>query len=429
MGFGMATHLVKQGYSVTGFDVWQPTLDRFQAAGGLTASTPAAAVGNKDYCVCMVATAQQAQAVLLDGQDPALPALPKGATLLLCSTVPCAYVQSLAKQLVERGRGDILLIDAPVSGGATRAAEGTLSIMAGAPDAAIEKGQFLLRELSDEQKLYIVQGGIGAGSNMKMVHQVLAANQILGASEAMGFAARLGLDLPAASQAVLKSDGWAWMLEHRLPRMLTAPEFKPIASALTIILKDAGIITNEAMRYGFPTPMTSTAEQVFFAGLGRGYGPDDDSGMIRVYTEGKDHVGNVQGQTESDEEKLNLVVALQKGINLCSAAESLAFAKKCDLDLDQVLNLCINAAGGSTVLQTVGPEIVKLYRGQDLATDAEGLGAFGQQLQKAVEEAQRLKVPLYLGTQALNLIQLALQHALPGVEKVPSALVAKVWGR
>ncbi len=428
MGFGMATHLVKQGYNVTGFDVWQPTLNRFKEAGGIAASTPTDAVKGKAYCVCMVATAQQAQDVLFDGPNAAVPALPKEATLLLCSTVPCAYVQSLAKQLVESGRDDIFLIDAPVSGGAGRAASGTLSIMAGASDAALEKGRSLLQELADEQKLYIVEGGIGAGSNMKMVHQVLAANQILSASEAMGFAARLGLDLNTASQAVLKSEGWAWMLEHRLPRMLTAPEFKPIASALTIILKDTGIITSEAMRYGFPTPMTSTAEQVYFTGLGLGYGPDDDSGMIRVYTEGKDKVGPVSLQAEGEEEKLNLVVSLLKAIHLCSAAESLSFAKRCGLDLDKVFDLCIHAAGGSTMLQDIGPEILKLCRGQDLAADSEDLAALGQQLQIAIEEAQRLKMPLYLGAQALNMIQLALRQAPTNAEKIPRAMVAKVWG-
>ncbi|RYP86411.1 hypothetical protein DL770_004916 [Monosporascus sp. CRB-9-2] len=427
MGFGMATHLVKQGYSVTGFDVWQPTLDRFKEAGGLTAATPAEAVRDKDHCICMVATAQQAQEVLLEGTDPAAPALPKGATLLLCSTVPCAYVQNLAKQLADTGRSDIALIDAPVSGGAGRAADGTLSIMAGAPDAALEKGRFLLQELADEKKLYIVKGGIGAGSNMKMVHQVLAANQILSASEGMGFAARLGLDLTTASQATLKSEGWAWMLEHRLPRMLAAPEFKPVASALNIIMKDTSIITSEAMRYCFPTPMTSTAEQVYFSGLALGYGPDDDSGMIRMYTQGRDKVGPAKGQAESEEAKLSLVAALLKGIHLCSAAEALAFAQKCQLDLDQVYDLCINAAGSSTMLRNVGPELMKVYRGESPTAD-EGLGDLTQQLQTAVEEAQRLKMPLYLGSQALNLIRLTLQHNPNSAEKTPKAMVARTWG-
>ena len=216
------------------------------------------------------------------------------------------------------------------------------------------------------------------------------------------------------------------MLEHRVPRMATG--FQPLSSALTIILKDTGIITTEAMRYSFPTPLASTAEQVYFAGLGLGYGPDDDSGMIRMYTEGKDKVGSVKGQVEDEKEKLNLVVALLKGINLCSAAEALTFAKRCGLDLDQVFDLCINAAGGSTMLRSVGPEIIRLCRGQDLSSDTEGLGALAQQTQAAIEEGQRLKVPLYLGSQSLNLMRLALQHAASSVEKVPKAIVAKVWG-
>lgn len=258
MGFGMATNLVQKGYPVTGFDVWAPTLEKFKEAGGKAASTPAEAVAKKNFCVVMVATAQQAQEVLLERDQPAVPALPQGATILLCSTVPAAYVQGLAKQLVELGRADIYLIDSPVSGGTIRAAGGTLSIMAGGSDAAIGKGTELLEAMSDPEKLYIVRGphGIGAGSNLKMCHQVLAACQILSASEALGFARHLGLDLKKASEVVLKSEGHSWMFENRLPRLL-APDFKPVASAVTIILKDAGIITSEARRYQFPTPSKS----------------------------------------------------------------------------------------------------------------------------------------------------------------------------
>lgn len=254
MGFGMATNLVKKGYSVTGFDVWGPTLERFKEAGGKAATTPAEAVDKKGFCVVMVATAQQAQEVLLEREQPAVPALPQGATVLICSTVPAAYVQGLEKQLVEMGRGDIHLVDSPVSGGVRRAAEGTLSIMAGGSDAAISKGMELLQAMSNPEKLYIVRGpqSIGAGSNLKMCHQVLAANQLLSASEALGFASHLGLDLKKTSEAILESEGYSWMFEDRLPRLL-APDHKPVASAVTIILKDAGIITSEARRSKYPT--------------------------------------------------------------------------------------------------------------------------------------------------------------------------------
>lgn len=109
--------------------------------------------------------------------------------------------------------------------------------MAGASDAALESGRFLLQAMSDLNKLYLVPGGIGAGSNMKMVHQVLAGIHILGASEAMGFAAQLGLDATKTADAIKSSDSWTWMHENRLQRMLEE-DWHPGASALTIILKD-----------------------------------------------------------------------------------------------------------------------------------------------------------------------------------------------
>ncbi|KAF2966085.1 hypothetical protein GQX73_g7497 [Xylaria multiplex] len=426
MGFGMATHLVKQGYAVTGFDVWPPTLERFRAAGGNTAATPAEAVRGCDYIVCMVATAAQAQSVLLEGENPALGEISTSASLLLCSTVPCAYVQDLEAQLAQKGRGDVLLVDCPVSGGAARAADGTLSIMAGGSNKALDKARFLLQELSDTSKLYVVEGGIGAGSNMKMVHQVLAAVKILATAEGLGFAQHLGLDLGYTYESIQNSDASAWMFGHRGPRVLS--EFKPIASAITIILKDAGIITSEALRVGFSTPMTGTAEQVYLSSIGRGYGADDDSSLIRLYTEGlKDTASSLSEDNRA--KKLALVQGLLKGIYLCGTAESLAFAKRCHLDLDQVYDLCVNAAGGSKMLETAGPEIINLFRGKQTAAEAESesLQDVARQLQEAVSEAQRLKMPLYLGTEASNLIRLALQHVPDQAQPLSRATIAKVW--
>lgn len=195
MGFGMAANLVKEGHPVKGFDISKGILQKFITAGGTTATSTADAVRNRDVCVCMVATPQQAQTVLLDGENPAVPALPKKATLLLCSTVPSGYIQGLSKELADRGRADIALIDCPVSGGAIRAANGTLSIMAGASTESLTKGRSVLQAMFDPEKLYIVEGGLGAGSNMKMCHQILASNQILVASEAMGLVTHLGLNL------------------------------------------------------------------------------------------------------------------------------------------------------------------------------------------------------------------------------------------
>ncbi|KAI0011833.1 oxidoreductase [Xylariaceae sp. FL0662B] len=423
MGFGMATNLIQNGYSVTGFDVYGPTLDRFRQVGGQTASTAYEAISGKNTCVCMVATAQQVQSLLMEGDKPAIDAMPKGAALLLCSTVPCGYVQGLEKALADKGRGDIALLDCPVSGGAGRAAAGTLSIVVGGSESALQKGRHVLQTMSDSNKLYIVKGGVGAGSNMKMCHQVLAAIQILSTSEAMGFANHLGLDLAETGAAVVASLGWSWMFANRLPRLLD-PSL-PLASAVTIILKDTSIITAEARRAKFPTALTSTAEQVYFAALCKGQGSEDDSRLIRQYERTCD-VGPLMASVIRKEEKTALVVNMLKGIHLCAAAEALTLAHHVGLDLDQVLNLCVDAAGGSRMLAAAGEAMIRVLREGDLAVatkqGVEELHVIEQGLQHAVDEAQRMKIPVFLGSQALNLIRLAGRF---GVEAATS--IVKLW--
>ncbi|KAJ9132151.1 Oxidoreductase [Pleurostoma richardsiae] len=431
MGFGMAANLVREGYPVKGFDISKEILQKFIAAGGTIATSPADAVKNRDICVCMVATPQQAQTVLLEGESPVVPALPKKAALLLCSTVPSGYIHELSKELADHGRADIALIDCPVSGGAIRAANGTLSIMAGGSAESLTKGRSVLQAMSDPAKLYVVDGGLGAGSNMKMCHQVLASNQILAASEAMGFASHLGLNLEKTGNYIINSDAWSWMFENRLPRILDLSQ--PLASAITIILKDTSIITSEARRAGFPCHMTSVAEQVYFTGLGRGWGSDDDSSLIRLYDEGKGKVGPVKGAVEGEDAKLKLVADFLRGVHLCAAAETLAFADFLGLDLDQVFDLCVNAAGGSRVLATFGQQMVQgLRHGTSLQEwlkddPDNGLEKLFGDLQKAIDEAQKLKVPVFLATQALNLLRRALQSGKGTESKLATGAVIRVW--
>jgi len=398
---GMATHLVKQGYPVTGFDVYPPSLEKFQAAGGTPSTSLSDSAKDKPFYIVMVASAMQAQPALFD-KDGIVNALPKGATLLLCSTVPSAYAKSVEKELVDIGRDDVLFIDAPVSGGAGRAADGTLSIMAGASSAAFSKGQWLLEEMSAPSKLFIVDGGIGAGSNMKMVHQVLAAIQILSLSEAYGFAARLGLNGQDVYDKVLGSTGWSWMFENRSQRTLKEDYF-PGASAVTIILKDTGIITSMSRSVAFPATLCSAAEQVYFSALDRGWGANDDSGIVRLWT--SEPVTSIQSSlsAEDKEAKLQLVVNLLTGIHLVSAAEAISLAKHVGIPLAQFYELACDAAGGSAMFKDAGAKMIAVLEGKE---DGKGkvLGGYAESLKQAVDEAQAIKCPVYLGTGALNLL-------------------------
>ncbi|CAG7942558.1 unnamed protein product [Penicillium salamii] len=413
MGFGMATHLVKEGYPVYGFDVFPASVERFAAAGGIPTSSLEESAREKDFYVCMVASAPQVQSVLF-GEGGIVAALPPNATLLLCSTVPATYAQSVAAELVTLERSDIKFIDAPVSGGALRAAAGTLSIMAGASDEALEKGRFLLQEMSDANKLYLVPGGIGAGSNMKMVHQVLAGIHILGASEAMGFAARLGLGAVATAEAIKGSGAWSWMHENRLQRILDE-DWNPGASALTIILKDVGIITTSARQSQFPTPLSSTAEQVYLSALLQGYGAMDDSSMVRQYF--GEPIMKVSAQSDGD---LQLVLDLMEITNLVAAAEAIAFARYLNVDLKQFFTLVSDAAGASRQFMTKGLEMIEGQIG-----GSETLDAATARLEKAVQKGRDLHCPLNLGNSALSVLYLAKKAGF-GTEG--SASVVKTFG-
>jgi 3-hydroxyisobutyrate dehydrogenase len=419
MGMGMATHLVKQGYPVTGFDVYPPSLEKFATAGGTPSGSLADSAKDKAFYIVMVASAPQAQPALF-GDDGIVKALPQNATLILCSTVASQYVKSVEKELGDVGRSDIFFIDAPVSGGAGRAADGTLSIMAGASSAAFEKGKWLLEEMSAPSKLFIVDGGIGAGSNMKMVHQVLAAIQILAVSEAYGFGARLGINGQDVFDAVVKSQGWSWMFENRSQRTLKEDYF-PGASAVTIILKDTvsthvvsfsltgnfkhlltvlqGIITYMSRSANFPSKLCSIAEQVYFTALDRGWGANDDSGLVRLWT--SEPVSSIKSSTSDKDAALELVVDLLTGIHLVSAAEAISLAKHVGIPLPQLYELACDAAGGSSMFKEAGGQMIEILEKKESGKGSV-LGGYAEKLKIAVDKAQEIKCPLYLGSAALN---------------------------
>ncbi|EOY21355.1 Ketose-bisphosphate aldolase class-II family protein isoform 4 [Theobroma cacao] len=142
MGFGMATHLVKSNFCVLGYDVYRPTLIRFESAGGLIGTSPADVSKDVDVLVVMVTNEAQAESVLY-GDLGAVSALPSGASIILSSTVSPAFVSQLERRLQNEGK-DLKLVDAPVSGGVKRASMGELTIMAAGSDDALKSSGLVL---------------------------------------------------------------------------------------------------------------------------------------------------------------------------------------------------------------------------------------------------------------------------------------------
>jgi 3-hydroxyisobutyrate dehydrogenase len=137
--------------------------------------------------------------------------------------------------------------------------------------------------------------------------------------------------------------------------------------------------------------------------LDRGWGADDDAGVVRLWT--SEPVSSIQKSLSAEEKqaKLQLVVDLLTGIHLVSAAEALSLANRVGIPLLQFYELACDAAGGSTMYKEAGAKMISILEGKE-SGEGNVLGGYTEKLRLAVNEAQAIKCPLFLGSAALNLL-------------------------
>jgi putative dehydrogenase len=275
MGFGMATSVKRAGFDVTGCDVSTEAVARFVADGGKGARTPAEAAKQADIVVSVVLNAAQTETILF-GKDGVVETLAKDAVFVSSATMDPEVAKLLAKQLEATGRH---YLDAPISGGAQRAAQGELTVLASGSAAAFAKARPALDAMA--AKLYELGDAAGLGAAFKMVNQLLAGVHIAAASEAITFAAKQGLDLQKVYEVITASAGNSWMFENRMPHVI-AGDYKP-RSAVEIFVKDLGIVQDMARGAKFPAPLASAALQMFLMAAASGMGRDDDASVARLY--------------------------------------------------------------------------------------------------------------------------------------------------
>lgn len=277
MGYGMATSLKRAGHTVTGCDVSADTVARFVKDGGTGATAPAEAAKGADIVVSVVVNAAQTETILF-GEDGVAETLPKDSVFISSATMDPDVARRLAKQLEATGRN---YLDAPISGGAQRAAQGELTILASGSPAAFAKARPALDAMA--AKLYELGDAAGQGAAFKMINQLLAGVHIAAASEAMAFAAKQGLDIRKVYEVITASAGNSWMFENRMPHVLDG-DYTP-RSAVEIFVKDLGIIQDMARSARFPVPVSAAALQMFLMTAAAGMGRDDDASVARMYAQ------------------------------------------------------------------------------------------------------------------------------------------------
>lgn len=274
MGFGMATSLLGSGLATFGFDVNDENTKRFMERGGSSGNLTQIAP-ELDAFILVVLNAAQTESVLF-GENGVVPLMKRGSLVMACATVPPAFAKDMALRCNEHG---VEYLDAPISGGAAKAAKGELTIMASGSGIAFAKAGPILEAVS--AKVFNLGDEPGPGSAMKAVNQLLAGVHIATMAEALTFGMTQGVSAEKFLEVIPECAGTSWMLENRAPHIADG-DYTPLSS-VNIWPKDLGIVMEIARSSGFNAALTQTALQQFLAAVEMGLGGEDDAAVAKVY--------------------------------------------------------------------------------------------------------------------------------------------------
>ena len=226
----------------------------FAEKGGRIATDGAAiraALSSASAAILVVVNAAQTEEVLF-GPEGIAGQLPEGAVVVSCATFAPEHAIDFEARLAERG---LLYLDAPISGGAAKAAAGRLSIMASGTADAFAAARPALDAMAET--VFELGDRAGPGSAMKIVNQLLAGVHIAATAEALTFGVGQGIEVARMVDVISRCAGTSWMFENRGP-FIAAGDYRP-HSAVEIFVKDLGIVAEAAEKGVLSVPMAQAA--------------------------------------------------------------------------------------------------------------------------------------------------------------------------
>jgi len=277
MGGAMVARLCELGWPVVVCDIDPVRQQEALAAGSHLADTPetaARALAPDGLLIVCVVDAAQSHEVLF-GAGGAAAALHGGQTVMLCPTIAPQDTEVLAAALAARGVG---CIDAPMSGGPARARDGSMSLMVAAPAAVLARHEALLAALSS--KVFRISERVGDGARTKLVNNLIASINLVGAAEVLALAERLGLNLATTLDVIEQSSGQSWIGSDRMRRAIVG-DLAPRAH-VTLLEKDSRLAVQAAEAAGFSGPLGAHAAAVFAQAHAAGMAGLDDAALLQL---------------------------------------------------------------------------------------------------------------------------------------------------
>ena len=271
MGYPMARRLIEAGHDVRLWNRTREKAERLAGIGATVVATPRHAVRGAEAVICMLSSGPVCDEILLGG-GAVLAEMGPGSTLVVMSSIPVQTAQAQARVAAERNVG---YLDAPVSGGEKGAEAGTLAIMIGGEEAAVERVRPLLEIIGRPTHI----GPVGTGEMAKLVNQLIVAGTITVVAEALLLAERSGADPAKVREAILGGFAQSTILEQHAVRMI-AQDFEPGGPAKHQ-LKDTETAMALARELGLRLPVAALVDGLFADLVEHGDGDLDHSAVIR----------------------------------------------------------------------------------------------------------------------------------------------------
>ncbi|HQS12170.1 MAG: oxidoreductase [Sphingomonadales bacterium 35-56-22] len=278
MGGPMARHLKQAGHDLTVYNRSRAKAENWVATyGGTLALSPADAAKDAEVVISCVGTDDDLAGVTL-GRDGAFAAMAKGSLYIDHTTVSARIARQLGVEAKSRG---LLVVDAPVTGGQAGAENGTLSIMCGGSEAAVEAARPIMAPYA---KRVVHVGGPGTGQITKMCNQIAFAGIIQSLSEAMRFAQSAELDVEKVYEAISGGAAQSWQMDNRWATM--AEDKFDFGFAVDWMRKDLGLAFEEARAVGATLPITAIIDQFYADVQHMGGGRLDTSAIVKRLPKG-----------------------------------------------------------------------------------------------------------------------------------------------
>jgi 3-hydroxyisobutyrate dehydrogenase-like beta-hydroxyacid dehydrogenase len=274
MGSRQAANLRRAGFELTVYNRTRETAEAWASEHGATvAGSPAEVAQASDVVFSMVVDGAQVEHVLL-GDDGAVHGARDGLLCVDMSTIAPADTRRIGERLAAHG---VRFMDAPVTGSAPKAADGTLTIMAGGEESDFQRVKPLLQAMGE---LIVHAGPLGDGEMIKLINNAVAAVNTSTVAQALLVGDATGVDLDALERVMGAGSGGSAVLGLKAGPM-REHDYTTLFK-LEHMLKDVRLCLEEGQAAGVPFPAAAAAREVLTAGMGRGLGDADFAALVEV---------------------------------------------------------------------------------------------------------------------------------------------------